>query len=154
MSVPGYSPGDFWRICDRCGFQKRASQTFKTWDGLYVCEADFEPRHPQDFVRGRVDRQNVPDPRPEPLDNIIGPLQTAISAAATASATTVSVASSVRFGGGDHLGIMLDDGSVKTAIVQSVPSAISLELTAPLGGSVSIGNLVTNYSAVSVADIG
>lgn len=38
-----------------------------------VCREDFEPRHPQDFVRGRRDRQNVPDARPELADVFIGP---------------------------------------------------------------------------------
>jgi hypothetical protein len=68
-----YIPGDFWRICEVCGFKRRASQTSKRWDGLIVCHEDFEARHPQDFVRGRRDRQNVPDPRPEAADVFIGP---------------------------------------------------------------------------------
>jgi hypothetical protein len=70
-----YIPGDFWRICDVCGFKCRASETSKRWDGLMVCREDFEPRHPQDFVRGRRDRQNVPDPRPEAADTFIGPTE-------------------------------------------------------------------------------
>lgn len=74
MSVSGYIPGDFWRICDRCGFKYRSSQTYRTWDGLYVCHADFETRHPQDFVRGRKDLQNVPNPRPDSSPVFIGPL--------------------------------------------------------------------------------
>src|SRR6185295_17420903 len=58
-----YRPGDFLRDCDRCGFTVYASETRKQWDGLIVCAIGcFEERHPQDFVRGRVDRQNVPDP--------------------------------------------------------------------------------------------
>lgn len=69
-----YIPGDFWRICDQCGFRYRASQTLKRWDGLIVCRADFETRHPQDFVRGLVDRQMVPNPRPEAADVFVGPL--------------------------------------------------------------------------------
>lgn len=75
MSASGYVAGDFWRICDRCGFKYRASQTQKTWDGLWVCRADFETRHPQDFVRGRKDIQNVPEPRPESADVFIGPTE-------------------------------------------------------------------------------
>lgn len=73
MSQSGYIPGDFWRCCDECGFDYRASQTFKRWDGLWVCRADFETRHPQDFVRGRKDVQNVPNPRPETDGPFIGP---------------------------------------------------------------------------------
>ena len=63
-----YIPGDFWRICDRCGGKFRQSETRKTWDGLWVCKKDWEPRHPQDSIRGRGDRQSVPEPRPEPED--------------------------------------------------------------------------------------
>lgn len=55
---------DFNRICDQCGFKKKASDTTKQWDGLIVCRDCADPRHPQDFVRGRRDRQTVPDPRP------------------------------------------------------------------------------------------
>jgi hypothetical protein len=67
----------------------RASQTYRTWDGLYVCHDDFETRHPQDFVRGRKDNQNVPNARPEPIDTVIGPLLTNISVAAATAATTI-----------------------------------------------------------------
>lgn len=73
-----YIRGDFWRICDVCGFKCRASETSKRWDGLMVCREDFETRHPQDFVRGRLDRQNVPDARPEPADVFIDPSETII----------------------------------------------------------------------------
>ena len=64
----GYIKGDHWVICDVCGFKCRSSKTRKRWDGLRVCEADWEERHPQDYVRGRHDKQIVPDPRPRPVD--------------------------------------------------------------------------------------
>jgi hypothetical protein len=47
----------------------------RTWDGLFVCKADWETRHPQDFVRGRKDVQNVPNPRPEPSMTYVGPFE-------------------------------------------------------------------------------
>jgi hypothetical protein len=68
-----YIPGDFYRICDVCGFKVRASATRKRWDGLMVCLPDWETRHPQDGVRGRRDRQRVPEARPEPTDRFIDP---------------------------------------------------------------------------------
>ena len=37
-----------------------------------VCMDDWEPQHPQDFVRGRADRQNVPDPRPDSTNFLPG----------------------------------------------------------------------------------
>jgi hypothetical protein len=58
--------GDFNRICDRCGFKFKASDTIKEWQGLIVCHSCYESRHPLDFVRGRRDRQRVPWSRPEP----------------------------------------------------------------------------------------
>lgn len=152
--MTAYISGDFWRICEVCGFKCRSSQTFRRWDGLFVCEADFETRHPQDLVRGRKDNQNVPDPRPEPVDTIIGPLQTTISVAATTGTATISVASSVRFLAADHIGVILNDGNVERHVILSIPSATSIEMTNGLGGAVSIGNVVINYSAVSEADIG
>lgn len=66
-----YRAGDYYVICDVCGFKIRASETRRRWDNLRVCTKDWESRHPQDFVRGRRDRQRVPDPRPEPADNFI-----------------------------------------------------------------------------------
>ncbi len=66
---PGYIPGDHWVTCDRCGFDVRSSRARKTWDGLVVCPDDWEPRHPQDFVRGREDRQAAQGlVRPEPAE--------------------------------------------------------------------------------------
>lgn len=61
-----YRPGDHLSVCDRCGFTLLASEMKKTWDGLLVCPADWEPRHPQDFVRGKEDKQSVLDARPYP----------------------------------------------------------------------------------------
>lgn len=149
MSVPGYRPGDFKRVCDVCGFVYRESQTFKRWDGLIVCSDDWEPRHPQDFVRGRSDRQSVPDPRPEMADNVIGPLMTTVSNTAAAGSVTFIVASSTRFLAADHIGVMLDSGELHRSIIQSIPDATSITVTAGLPGSVSSGGVVINYSAVS-----
>jgi hypothetical protein len=61
-------PGDFLRIDDRSGFCVYASETRKEWNGAIVDRRSYEARHPQDFVRARVDKQSVPDPRPRPAD--------------------------------------------------------------------------------------
>ena len=63
-----YIPGDHWMICDECGLQYRRSQMLERWDGFLVCKKDWEPRHPQEFVRGRVDKIAVKNPRPEQVD--------------------------------------------------------------------------------------
>lgn len=67
MAHIGYfKPGDNNAICDRCGKPFKASELRKTWDGLWVCRGDWEPRHPQDFVRGVKDDQSVRVSRPPP----------------------------------------------------------------------------------------
>jgi hypothetical protein len=56
--------GDANAICDVCGFKHKLSQLRKRWDGAMVCRADWEPRHPQDFVKARPERNHVKDARP------------------------------------------------------------------------------------------
>lgn len=66
-----YIPGDPYVCCDRCGFDYRMSQTIKEWTGLRVCRKCWEPRHPQEFVKGVPDRRAVRDARPEPPDEFV-----------------------------------------------------------------------------------
>jgi hypothetical protein len=40
-------------ICDRCGFAYALTELRKEWTGLMVCHDCRDPRHPQEFVRGR-----------------------------------------------------------------------------------------------------
>lgn len=75
MSTQYYKPGDWNAICDRCGFQYKASQLKKTWDGLMVCSKDWEPRQPQDFVKGVKDNQAVPWSRDEAPDSFTATAQ-------------------------------------------------------------------------------
>jgi hypothetical protein len=53
---PGFEPGNHWLICDRCGCAVRSMLAKVTWEGYVVCPDDWEPRHPQDFVRAKFDR--------------------------------------------------------------------------------------------------
>lgn len=48
---PGYKPGSNNSVCQRCSSVFRREDLQLTWDGLWVCKDDFEPRHPQDFLR-------------------------------------------------------------------------------------------------------
>lgn len=121
---------------------------------MIVCLADFEERHPQDFVTGLADHQGVPDPRPEPVDTLIGPLMTTTTAVSLPGTSVLTVESSVRFLAGDRIGVSLDDGSTCRAVVGSAPDTTSLALTAALPGRVPSGARVVNYSAVSQASIG
>lgn len=58
-----YRPGSFLRVDDRTGFTVYAENTRKEWTGNIVRTQSWEPRQPQDFVRGVADPQTVPDPR-------------------------------------------------------------------------------------------
>jgi hypothetical protein len=69
---PTFILGDSKAICDVCGFTYKHSQLRKRWDGALVCHQDFEPRHPQDRIPARTERQNIRDARPEPEWVFIG----------------------------------------------------------------------------------
>ncbi len=62
-----------WRvICDRCATKRWSGDLRKEWTGLMVCaDTCWEPRNPQDFVKGVPDKQNPPWVRPEPADVFI-----------------------------------------------------------------------------------
>jgi hypothetical protein len=62
---PGWFPGGNWVTCQRCDFNIRSWDAMKEWTGAIVCPDCWEPRHPQDFVRGIKD-----DPRPRGLVNV------------------------------------------------------------------------------------
>lgn len=55
-----YKKGSWNVHCDVCGFKFKSDEVRKRWDGLMVCDADFELDHPQKFLRVREDKQTVP----------------------------------------------------------------------------------------------
>lgn len=62
--------GDSNAQCDLCGVDYKRSKMRKMWTGTLRCFGPgttncWEPRQPQDFVRGVVDRQGLRDPRPQ-----------------------------------------------------------------------------------------
>lgn len=62
-----FKAGSHNAICDICGFKFKIEQLFKTWDGYYACRVNgcWNPRQPQDFVRGVLDNQSVAINRPD-----------------------------------------------------------------------------------------
>lgn len=68
-----YRAGDWLAICDMCGFRFYASELKENWKGQRVCSKDFETRHPQEFIRPRLEQTSVPWTRPDPdvMDPII-----------------------------------------------------------------------------------
>ena len=66
-----YTRGLWLVICEACGRKYKNTELRQRWDGFMVCEDDWEPRQPQDFVRGVADTQVAPWTRPEPADQFI-----------------------------------------------------------------------------------
>jgi hypothetical protein len=59
--------GSYNVTCDRCGKKIKNTSARKEWTGLIVCGRCLDERHPQDFVRARVDHMTVPVARPLPV---------------------------------------------------------------------------------------
>lgn len=55
-----YKSGDYYILCDYSGFKIKNSEAWWTWDGYKVRKDLWEPRQPQDFVRGRRDKISAP----------------------------------------------------------------------------------------------
>ena len=66
-----YKKGDWNAICDVCGFKFKASQLRRRWDGMRVCQDDYETRHPQDLIKGKRDNSSVPWTRSEGENTVI-----------------------------------------------------------------------------------
>lgn len=61
--------GDWNALCDSCGRKFKASTLKRRWDGLMVCQEDYELRHPSDFLRVQKERISVPWARPYPASD-------------------------------------------------------------------------------------
>lgn len=77
---------DFWKkgqwlaVCDVCGMKYHSDDLKERWDGLMCCRQDWNPRQPQDFVRGIPDPQAVPWTRTDsPPQFIYNPVTFAIT---------------------------------------------------------------------------
>lgn len=66
-----YKPGDNYFLCPVCGLKKRVSEGRYRWDKEYVCNPCWEPKHPQESVKARMDRMSARISRPEPSDVFI-----------------------------------------------------------------------------------
>lgn len=49
-------PGNWKVSCMVCGFWYPSSEIKKRWDGVLVCEKDYETRHPQTLIKVRGER--------------------------------------------------------------------------------------------------
>ena len=49
-------PGNWKVACQVCGFWYPSSEIRRRWDGLLVCEKDWETRHPQSLIKVQGER--------------------------------------------------------------------------------------------------
>ncbi len=61
----GYKKGDYLVETDGVGILAHASECERQWDGQFKLRKNIDPRHPQEFLKARKDRQAVPTPRPQ-----------------------------------------------------------------------------------------
>lgn len=66
----GYQKGEHLVVCDRSGRVYDSSNTRKEWNGLIVGKDEWEPRHPQEFVRGIRENIAVKQARPGGVKSI------------------------------------------------------------------------------------
>jgi hypothetical protein len=139
--------GSFYRTDDRTGFPQRAEVTRKEWNGLIVDQARWEPRQPQDLVKGVPDIQSVPDARPLGANIYVGPISVQTTAAAVLGQTSIPVQTIFGFYNGAKVGCMtdLDGGSVFFTHIASPPLGFNLVLAKGLPYPMASGNLITLY---------
>ncbi len=148
-----YVPGDFYRIDDRTGFKIRAKNSRMQWNNLIVSPKVWEIRQPQDFVKGVVDDQTVPLPRPRSVSAYDGPLHTFITVAANIHDTLLSVNSSERMYAGDQIELVLDNGDLLQTMIVQVPDTLHIRIQDPLPWTAAVNNDLSNKSAVSPPNI-
>lgn len=143
MTGFAYIPGDYYVICDRCGFKRRVSTTRMTWDRLLVCFPEcWEPRHPQDFVKAKADKQTVPIARP---DQSFSMTALELSNAASKWQEYIIVNTSDSISDEASVGVELNSGAVQWLDIESTAASggnTQLNLSGYLFESAASGNSV------------
>ena len=144
-----FRPGSFYRASDRTGFPTRAENTRREWNGIIVEDKVWEPRQPQDLVKGVPDKQSVIDPRPLGQNVYVGPVSVQTTAAAIIGQTVIPVQTTFGFYEGAKVGCMTDQdgGSVFFTTVAASPAGSNLVLAQGLPYTMASGNLITLYQA-------
>lgn len=144
MGNRAFRSGDFLAVCDRSGMPYHRSEMRREWNGLLVHKRFYEPRHVQDLIRAKSDRQAAsPDVRP---DKSITTSSTTLGAAAVKNQTSLTVATSASMAQYDNVGITLDDGSVHWTEIASITDGTTIVVDAGLVSGAASGNTVSFYS--------
>jgi hypothetical protein len=71
MKYTEWISGEYSAICDVCGWSFRNVELKERWDGMRVCQKDWEARHPQELIRPRDNNPPLPWTRPEAPDRFV-----------------------------------------------------------------------------------
>jgi hypothetical protein len=149
MTREGFKSGDSYLIDDITGLKIRRSDAVKKWDGAIVHQGETNPRHPQDFVRAKSDRQLADVVRPRSIDVFGGPLQTTLATAALIQATGLHLVSAVRMLVGDRIQVMLDSGEVFDTYITEILDTEHINVSPALKRAANLGASVVNLTATS-----
>jgi hypothetical protein len=124
--TPLYFKSGAWNaICDVCGHKYKSTDMLKRWDGLMVCKEDWEPDHPQKYLRVRQDKISTDWVRARGEDLDVSPVCTFWTSSPLADFGTADCAT---VGG---------NTSVELLIQTYYPSTSSVALIAIAGYSIS-----------------
>lgn len=142
-----YVPGGFYRVDDRTGFPTRADRTKMQWNNIIVDEKVWEPRQPQDLVRGVPDYQAVGYARPISPATFVGPQYYEISEAADILSYVVFLSTLAGISPGDPVGVVLnlDQGDIFRTTINSVFATFVI-LNDWLPYAVAADNLLVDYA--------
>jgi hypothetical protein len=143
-----YRMGSFYRSDDRSGFTVRSEQTRQEWQDLIVDQKLWEPRQPQDLVKGVADDQTVPEARPVPPPTFVGPIYAQLTANVVVGATFLPIQYIAGFANGDNIGVMLDTGALFNTTVFGNPISTGINIANPMPFTAASGNLVTDYEHI------
>lgn len=142
-----WKAGSFYRKDDFSGFPVRAERTKKVWTGMIVAEERWEPRQPQDLVRGVADYQSVPEARPLPPNQFVGPVYLQLAADVGPGATVLPLASVADVTVGDAVAVMMNNGVLFATVVRAILPDAEITIAPPLNNYAASGNVVTDYRA-------
>lgn len=114
-----YKPGDWNVRCDLCKRKRKASECRLNWKNLFVCkDTCYDPRHPQDYVKGIPDNQTVAFSRPAVAASVG---ETTLRIEANKDDTRVYLNSIAGLADKDSVGITLDNGTIHWTYINGDP---------------------------------
>lgn len=148
---PHYRKGDWLVQCDECGAEIYASESARQWDGLIVCARHKDQRNPQDYKRGKPDRQAPPLSyiSPEPTDLGVAPYLTTLTADAATGATALTVDDTSDFTASNLADVALDNGARHRTSIASIGGATALTIADALPSPASSGNNVIDIGVAA-----